>query len=89
MARKRYGEDDILRLTREVEAHVLNTVSPGHRWRRSTALIAATFWADFPFSSKVSARNASHIDLASSDPITRAAIVIICALFDNAARWAE
>ena len=55
----------------------------------STSLIALTLAAERPASSKSWARNASAIDLASSVPMTRAPMVMMCALFDSAARSAE
>src|ERR1700722_16636377 len=51
--------------------------------------MAATLLAERPFGSNVLVRNASAIDLATSGPITREPIVMICALFDRAARCAE
>ena len=57
----------------------------------STASMASTLPADLPEASKlsVSVSQASAMALASSGPITRAPIVMICALFDSAARVAE
>jgi len=55
----------------------------------STSLMARTLSAERPFSSKVSLRKAPAISLASSTPMTRAPIVMICALFDSAALVAE
>lgn len=55
----------------------------------STSLIAATFPADRPSGSKLADKYASAMSLASSAPMTRAPIVMICALFDVAAFPAE
>lgn len=55
----------------------------------STSLIARTFPAERPSWSKVSARKASAMAFATSGPITRAPMVMICALFESAARCAE
>lgn len=55
----------------------------------STALMALTFPADRPFGSNRAVRKASAISLANSGPITRAPIVMICALFEVAAFPAE
>ena len=51
--------------------------------------IASTFRADGPLWSKSEASQVSTMALASSGPITLAPIVMICALFDLAARSAE
>ena len=55
----------------------------------SNLLIASTFAADAPFGSNSEASHISTIALASSGPITRAPIVMICALLDLAALSAE
>jgi hypothetical protein len=51
--------------------------------------MALTFLADEPAGSNSDASQASTTDLATSEPIMRAPMVIICALLDFAARSAE
>ena len=55
----------------------------------SSALMASTLPADRPSGSNSQAMKASAIAFANSVPITRAPMVMICALFDKAARSAE
>ncbi len=59
------------------------------RYFTSTASMAFTLFADRPSGSKVDSRKASAMSLASSGPMTRAPIVMICALFEVAAFFAE
>ena len=51
--------------------------------------MASTFAAEAPLGSNSEASHVSTIALASSGPITRAPMVMICALLDFAARSAE
>ena len=55
----------------------------------SSLLIASTLAADEPFGSNSDASHVSTMAFASSGPMTRAPMVMICALLDFAARSAE
>jgi Extensin-like protein C-terminus len=75
------------RAARRAIRNSANKALPGYC--ASSRLIASTLPADGPFGSNSEARKASTMLLASSGPMTRAPIVMICALLLLAARSAE